>query len=193
MRGFDIKEFKERVVKARILMEKHNLEILLITSPHNFRYFSGFDSYFWESPSRPWFLLLSLNNDPIAVIPSIGETALQKTWIKNIKTWQSPNPDDEGVSTLQDAILSIKTDQCLIGCEMGRESYLRMSINDFYRFNIFLKPIHFPKYFIYFCPVIVCSRLRYILTVFLPIFSAERSDSTSFLLSIAYFIRKFLL
>ena len=48
MRGFDDIEFKERVEKARLLMKKNNLEMLLLTSPHNFRYFTGLDSYFWE-------------------------------------------------------------------------------------------------------------------------------------------------
>ena len=41
MRGFDKKEYKERVNKALKLMEKSNLEMLLITSPQNFRYFTG--------------------------------------------------------------------------------------------------------------------------------------------------------
>ena len=139
MRGFDDIEFKERVEKARLLMKKNNLEMLLLTSPHNFRYFTGLDSYFWESPTRPWYLLLSLNNDPIAVIPSIGKTALQNTWIKDIKTWQSPNPNDEGISALQDVILSVKSSQCLIGAEMGKESQLRMTINDFNKLNQSLK------------------------------------------------------
>ena len=131
MRGFDNLEYKARVNRVLKLMEKSNLEMLLITSPQNFRYFTGLDSYFWESPARPWFLLISQSNDPIAIVPSIGVTALKKTWIKNIQTWKSPNPEDEGVSALQEIILSIKKDQCLIGCEMGRESFLRMTINDF--------------------------------------------------------------
>ena len=86
MRGFSTTEFEERLTRARLLMQEKKFEMLLITSPHNFRYFTGFDSYFWESPTRPWFLLLSLNQDPIAIVPSIGKTALQKTWIKNVKT-----------------------------------------------------------------------------------------------------------
>jgi len=131
MRGFDITEYKARVSKALKLMEKNNIEMLLITSPQNFRYFSGLDSYFWESPTRPWFLLLSLRNEPIAIVPSIGESALKKTWITNIQTWKSPNPNDEGITALQDVILSIKKDQYSIGCEMGQESYLRMTINDY--------------------------------------------------------------
>ena len=131
MRGFNTAEFEERVRKARELMQEKNLEMLLITSQHNFRYFTGFDSYFWESPTRPWFLLLSLNQDPIAIIPSIGESALQKTYIKNVKSWQSPNPNDEGVTLLQDTILSIQSRRCTSGCEIGMESHLRMSIYDF--------------------------------------------------------------
>ncbi|MDP7620963.1 MAG: Xaa-Pro peptidase family protein [SAR324 cluster bacterium] len=135
MRGFSTAEYEERLRKARLLMQEKSLEMLLVTSPHNFRYFTGFDSYFWESPTRPWFLLLSLNQDPVAIIPSIGVTALQKTWIQNIKTWQSPNPSDEGVTVLQDAISSVQSHKCSIGCEMGMESHLRMSINDFQKLN----------------------------------------------------------
>ena len=135
MRGFGNVEYEERVKKARQLMQENKLEMLLVTSPQNFRYFTGLDSYFWESPTRPWFLLLSINHDPVAIIPSIGVTALQKTWIQDIKTWQSPNPDDEGVTVLQDTILSIQSNKCAVGCEMGLESHLRMSINDFHKLN----------------------------------------------------------
>ena len=135
MRGFSTTEFEERLRRARLLMQEKKFEMLLITSPHNFRYFTGFDSYFWESPTRPWFLLLSLNHDPIAIVPSIGKTALNKTWIKNVKTWQSPNPNDEGITVLQDMILSIQSNQCSIGCEIGIESHLRMSIKDFQTLN----------------------------------------------------------
>ena len=135
MRGFSIHDYKMRVDRALELMKKNNLEMLLITSPQNFRYFTGLDSYFWESPTRPWFLLLSINHEPIAVVPSIGKTALQNTWIKNIQTWQSPSPSDEGITVLQEAILSIKAESCLIGCELGKESYLRLSIKDFERLN----------------------------------------------------------
>jgi len=131
MRGFEIKEYKNRVTRTQKLMGENNLEILLLTSPHNFRYFTGLDSYFWESPSRPWFILLTQKNDPIAVVPSIGENALKKTWIKNIETWESPNPDDEGITKLINVILSISKEKCSIGCEMGKESFLRMFIKDF--------------------------------------------------------------
>ena len=85
--GFNIKEFELRMSEAHQMMSKNKLDALLITTPHNFRYFTGFDSYFWESPTRPWFLIIPINKEPIAVIPSIGNSALKKTWIKNIHSW----------------------------------------------------------------------------------------------------------
>ena len=143
MRGFEKSEFEGRVEKACLLMEKNQIDLLLITSPHNFRYFTGLDSYFWESPTRPWFLLIPITKDPIAVVPSIGQTALEKTWIKNIKTWDSPQPKDEGFSLLKNTILNLLSTKGNIGCELGNESYLRMSINDFDKLRSDLSNLNF--------------------------------------------------
>ena len=131
MRGFPVEEYQARVSKLQANMHQNDIDAILITSPHNFRYFSGLDSYFWESPTRPWFLLIPKSDDPIAIIPSIGQTALQKTWIKNIQTWPSPQPNDEGISTLENSIKNLIPTKGNIGCELGLESNLRMSINDF--------------------------------------------------------------
>ena len=131
MRGFLEKEYQGRVSKLQKKMQDNDMDIILLTSPHNFRYFTGLDSYFWESPTRPWFLLISQYNNPVAIIPSIGKTALQKTWIKNIQTWSSPQPKNEGLSALTDSIKDIIPHKGNIGCELGQESHLRMSINDF--------------------------------------------------------------
>ena len=60
MRGFPKEEFINRVAKLRQLMEKNHVDAIIITSPSNFRYFTGLDSYFWESPTRPWFILIPL-------------------------------------------------------------------------------------------------------------------------------------
>jgi Xaa-Pro dipeptidase len=131
MRGFEKKEYKRRVLKLQKKMQDNNFDLILLTSPHNFRYFTGLDSYFWESPTRPWFLLIPQDSDPIAVIPSIGETALNNTWINIIDTWSSPQPEDEGISTLARALKKLVNFKGNIGCELGQESHLRMSINDF--------------------------------------------------------------
>jgi len=130
--GFSDKEYESRLEKTHKKMSDSKLDGLLITTAHNFRYFSGFDSHFWESPTRPWFLIIPINKEPIAVIPSIGKNALKKTWIKNIHTWQSPNPEDEGISLLSNIINNINNVNGNIGIEMGNESTIRMPLRDFF-------------------------------------------------------------
>ena len=136
MRGFPKEEYQNRVFKLQEKMQISNIDVILITSPHNFRYFTGFDSYFWESPTRPWFLLISLSEEPVAIIPNIGESALKKTWINKINTWSSPNTDDEGVSILTKTIKKLVSSKKNIGCELGQENHLRMSINDYDKLKI---------------------------------------------------------
>jgi Xaa-Pro dipeptidase len=36
------------------------LSALQLTTPPNVRYFTGFDFQFWESPTRPWFVVVPL-------------------------------------------------------------------------------------------------------------------------------------
>ncbi len=129
--GFNISEFHMRLNQTHQIMSEKKLDALLITSPHNFRYFTGFDSYFWESPTRPWFLIIPANKEPIAAIPSIGNSALKKTWIKNIHSWPSPNPKDEGISLLASLIKNLNNKFGNIGVEIGNESNLRMPIRDY--------------------------------------------------------------
>ncbi|MFY7963145.1 MAG: aminopeptidase P family N-terminal domain-containing protein, partial [Elsteraceae bacterium] len=73
LRGFSTAEFEARYARAQEVMREHRLDALLLTAPPNVRYFTGFDSQFWESPTRPWFVVAPLDRPPIAVIPEIGE------------------------------------------------------------------------------------------------------------------------
>ena len=56
--GFSNKEFEIRIGRAQELLYENKLDALLITIPANFRYFTGVDTNFWESPTRPWFLVV---------------------------------------------------------------------------------------------------------------------------------------
>ena len=141
MNDFPKEEFANRISRIQENLDKENIEAIIITSPSNFRYFSGLDSNFWESPTRPWFLIIS-KNDPIkAIIPSIGIAPIEKTFIKNIEVWQSPNPKDEGVSLLKKIIKSFPKNSN-IGFELANETHLRMSIQDYIKIQEELSLIH---------------------------------------------------
>ncbi|NKM22010.1 M24 family metallopeptidase [Rhizobium laguerreae] len=132
-RGFSPKEFETRVERARQIMHRHKFDALLVSSPPNVRYFTGFDSQFWESPTRPWFVVVPLEGDPVAVIPEIGAPEMALTWMKDIRTWQAPNPEDDGISLLKSTIESFPRRYGRIGAELGREMALRMPVSDLLR------------------------------------------------------------
>lgn len=129
--AFDHAEFERRTQRAQNLMREHKLDALLVTSPPNFRYFSGFDSLFWESPTRPWFLVVPATGRCIAVVPEIGAPVLEQGWIEDIRSWPAPRPADDGVSLLSGVLRSLPRRFGRIGLELGRESVLRMPHIDF--------------------------------------------------------------
>ena len=130
-RGFVVSEFETRVnrVQARMLSEK--LDIILITTEPDIRYYTGFFTQFWQSPTRPWFVLLPLDGKPVAVIPEIGATGMASTWVEEIYTWPAPQPEDDGISLLQSVIAKLPHKYGRMGVPLGHESSLRMPAGDF--------------------------------------------------------------
>ena len=132
-RGFGRAEYETRLTRAQAEMTARQLDAVVVTAPPNWRYFAGFATQFWESPTRPWFLVLPREGAPIAVIPTIGEPGIARTWVADIRTWSAPQPEDDGVSLMAQVLGDIPRTFGRVGWEMGRESIIRMPIADFDR------------------------------------------------------------
>ena len=143
-RGFPTAEFEARVAKAQAEMLNSEMDGIVLSTPQNFRYFSGFNSQFWESPTRPFFLVVPREGLPIAVVPSIGAPAVaETTWITRIETWAAPCPEDDGVSLLDSVLSNLPRRLAKIGWETGREAVIRMPIMDFDRLRANISGIEF--------------------------------------------------
>ena len=129
--GFSNEEFETRLQRAQELLYENKLDALLITIPSNLRYFTGIDTNFWESPTRPWFLVVPLFGNPIAIIPEIGEKLFKKTFVKDIHTWPSPNLKGDDISPLKALLESLPSRFGAIGAELGKEMSIRMPAIDF--------------------------------------------------------------
>ena len=138
MRGFARSEYEARLKQAQDLMAAHDLSALLLTTEAEIRYFTGFFTRFWESPSRPWYLVLPAAGLPIAVIPSIGAALMGQTWVSDIRTWRAPVPMDDGVSLLTDTLNEV-AGAGRIGLPSGPETYLRTPQDDWQRITAGLK------------------------------------------------------
>lgn len=133
-RGFSGDEYRVRTAKAQVLMAEAGIDALLLTTEPEVRYFTGYLTQFWQSPTRPWFLVLPAEGKPIAVIPTIGAACMAATWIDDIRTWPSPRPDDEGVSLLAETLREATGGEALrLGLPQGPETHLRMPLGDFRR------------------------------------------------------------
>jgi Xaa-Pro aminopeptidase len=130
-RGFDVAEFEQRTARAQDLMAEAGMAAMLLTTEPEVRYFSGFHTQFWESPTRPWFLVVPASGKPIAAIPRIGAAGMAQTWVEDIRTWTAPNPGDDGVSLLANTLHELAGDRGRIGVPLGHESMLRMPAGDF--------------------------------------------------------------
>ena len=133
MRGFPPSEFQGRTARVQAEMTKAGLDAILLTTEADLKYITGFVTRFWESPSRPWYVIVPATGAPVAVIPSIGAALMGTTWIKDIRTWRAPDLQDDGVSLLSDTLDElVGSASGRIGLPAGHESNLRMPLNDFW-------------------------------------------------------------
>ena len=141
MSDFPKSEYQARLKRAQTQMAQKGFDAILLTTEVEFTYFAGFFTQFWQSPTRPWFLLLPAHGDPIAVIPGIGEPLMRTTWVSDIRTWSAPNLSVDGIDVLRDAIIEIIGKSGKLALPSGMETHLRMPANDLAQLQQVIAPI----------------------------------------------------
>lgn len=139
-RGFPRSEYVERTKRAQNAMAQVGLDALLLSTEPEVRYFTGFLTRFWESPTRPWFLIVPVRGDPIALIPSIGAALMRQTWIRDIRTWTSPDLTDDGISLFTETLCELMPERGMFGVPDGPETHVRMPWIDLLRLENRLNP-----------------------------------------------------
>ncbi|SEN07417.1 M24 family metallopeptidase [Palleronia pelagia] len=137
---FRASEFEGRADRLQRQMAECDLAAILLTTPADIFYVTGFLTRFWESPTRPWFVVVPRAGDPVAVIPSIGADLMGQTWIDDIRTWDSPDPDDDGVTLLADTLAELTGPGAAIGLPSGPETHVRMPRADLFRLEDAIAP-----------------------------------------------------
>ncbi len=133
VRGFSDTEFATRTKKAQQQMSIAGVAGLLLMTEPEVRYFTGFHTLFWQSPTRPWFVFIPLQGKPVAVIPEIGAALMRQTWIDDIRTWHAPAPDDDGIGLLTELLSPLSARNERLGIMKGHETQLRMPLGDWER------------------------------------------------------------
>ena len=140
-RGFSEDEFTARTARAQAGMSASDLNGVLLTTEAEIRYFSGFHTLFWQSPTRPWFLFVPAEGKPIAIIPEIGRDLMRQTWLDDIRCWSAPQPHDDGIGLLTELLSPFASQGKTIGIMKGHETHLRMPLGDYERLMANLKSL----------------------------------------------------
>jgi len=130
-RGFEVSEYENRLDNIQKLMHQSRMDAILLTTQADIEYYTGFKTQFFQSPTRPWYVLIPSNEKPKAIIPTIGESGMKGTWLDDIQTWTSPNPEDDGISLLLSTIKSLTIKHKCLGVPKSQESVLRMPLDDY--------------------------------------------------------------
>ncbi len=130
-RGFEVSEYENRLDNIQKLMHQSRMDAILLTTQADIEYYTGFKTQFFQSPTRPWYVLIPSNEKPKAIIPTIGESGMRRTWLDDIQTWISPNPEDDGISLLLSTIKSLTKKHKCLGVPKSQESVLRMPLDDY--------------------------------------------------------------
>lgn len=140
---FPAAEFQARTDRLQRQMQADGLDALLLSAAADIFYVTGFLTRFWESPARPWFVVVPAQGAPVAVIPAIGADLMGRSWVQDIRTWPAPMPGDDGVSLLADTLAQLVPGRGRIGLPMGLETHLRMPLADFRRVEAGVAPRQF--------------------------------------------------
>jgi Xaa-Pro aminopeptidase len=141
---FDDSEFENRIEAARRSMQRLQVDAILVSSEANFRYMTG---YILQSPvqiARPRFFVLPLSGEPCAIVPKTNVDGMRRTtWVRDIRSWVAPNPEDDGLSLVAEAMRAAERKFARLGAELGQEARLGMPVLDFLRLRDMLEPSTF--------------------------------------------------
>lgn len=131
---FEPGEYRRRLLGARRRMAEAAIDCLFLTSEKNIRYLTGFHTQIWVSPTRPRYVLVPIDGEPVAIVPVTNVPGFRTTsWLGEIRAWPAPRPADDGVSLVLDGLRAMVPPGGRVGAEIGPEMRVEMPIADFLR------------------------------------------------------------
>jgi Xaa-Pro aminopeptidase len=129
---FSRSEYEARWRRTREALGAAGLDALLVTSEANYRYLSGHHTGFWLSKSRPMWLLLPRDGEPVLLVTT-NQVAQAEAMspVTAIRAWDGFLAD--GIPVLADAVRQAGLGRARIGAELGFEQRLGMPVAEFER------------------------------------------------------------
>ena len=119
-------------------MHASHLDAILVTNIANIRYLTGHAPLIAVAPTRPWYVVLPLNGEPIAIAPELGRADMEcEGHVRVAASWASPalprsqeHDGGEGVGTVLAALMALPHRFGLVGMEIGAETRIGATLGD---------------------------------------------------------------
>lgn len=123
MLKFPLEEFRTRLARIVVEMEKDGFDALILTSDDNTFYFCGFQSIVWDSKvSTPCVLVLTKQGDmAIATSRSGTETAGYTSCVEDLRFYTRDGGKDGGYPSFAKAITSLLVEKGIAHGKIGME------------------------------------------------------------------------
>ena len=87
-KSFSPEEFRLHNEKLQAEMEKQDIDMLMLSTPENIYYSTGYRSWYTSSLFRPVYVLVPRKGDPAIILRILEKTTVQYTsWTSRIYCW----------------------------------------------------------------------------------------------------------
>jgi Xaa-Pro aminopeptidase len=132
---FPLSEYKNRIMRARDLMDTYGFDALILTEEENLRYFTGYRTiYFDVKPDFQMFILpRNESSDGVLILPLHLTGVSHLSCIDDIRHWKGEGPESENdfrsgpINTVVDTLKDLRVHTGKMGMELGAGSRLAMN------------------------------------------------------------------
>jgi Xaa-Pro dipeptidase len=127
---FPRSEYARRLSRIREIMEREEVEGLILTMRENIEYVSGFQSMLYYFPFKQFCLIVNMTDEPCLVVDQLHVvTAVNTSWVKNLKVWGKDNLGH--VEAITQAVNEAGLADKRVGMELGPNTRLSMTQFDY--------------------------------------------------------------
>jgi Xaa-Pro aminopeptidase len=120
-----------RLQRFQAALRDRQIAAAIVSNPKTFYYLTGHKPLLSVSPTRPWYLVVPMTQQPVACVPSIGFADVRfANPTLEVRAWPSPSDADEGLPILGAVLASHTKPGDKIGLELGREMRAVMPFAD---------------------------------------------------------------
>jgi Xaa-Pro aminopeptidase len=130
-------EWKARIERARTLMRRDGVDLLMLWSMQNCHYFASFTSTHWHLPSiQTMVALIPIDHDPVVVTGEFFRWTVEgQSWIRDIRTQQDVHQvrsERRFPLDVAEVVRDIGYEKAKIGLEMGElgHTWIPRPLND---------------------------------------------------------------